>query len=82
MKKMVTAFLPLFHYALRRNNSTQTQVARSKGLTTNLLDRVARLREAEIGAGASSPFSLQAITLAMPIGIAPKSRMALPWRGN
>jgi hypothetical protein len=40
-RKTVTAFSPLLHYALFQDDSTQLQVVRNKGLTTNLLDKVA-----------------------------------------
>ena len=37
---MVAAFLPVLYCALFRDKSAQTQVARNKGLTTKLLDRI------------------------------------------
>ena len=38
---MVAASLPVLHYALFRDNSTQTHVTRKKRLRTNFLGRIA-----------------------------------------
>ena len=62
---MVAAFGPAIHYALFRNDATQTQVARYKRLRTKLLDTIrfgcARLKSGT--GGRVSPFFPHAIAL-------------------
>ena len=63
---MVASFLPVLYCALFRDKSTQTQVARNKWLTTNLLDLiglVARGQNPGRRVHVLAPISLPAIVL-------------------